>query len=681
MYGNRGSGCSAGLAALVAVVPAWTRRSSTGDEVRRRRLRRRSEPTVRPPTDHDHRVPSTTTTTGRRPPRRARRRRPRRATTASATTARPSPPAAPADPLRSATIRLTRGDRSTTRSRWPCAPPTALWIARKGGAVCRLERRIVHRHPDRGDGEHRRASRVSSASRSTPPATASTPATRPAGRHPARRVPVRAQRHARTCPPRRNIFAEDHPEANHNGGNVLFGPDGLPLPGPRGRRRRRRSARRRRERPGPRTPTSARSCASTRRDRSRAALDQRGPQPVAVQLRPGHRRPVDRPTSGRTRGRRSTSSRPAPSRAATSAGAASRAPTASAPARPPAGTPVRSTSTPTTRAAPITGGYVYRGAKIPALVGAYLFSDYCDGEIRGLSTRDGGLRNIWRPLGVDPATSSRSARPATATSTCSPRPRCFASTRPDVDDAALLQVLHDAASAVRTALDGLADWGLAGTRPGQYRSDLAADEAALAVLDAAGLGRDERGVGAPRRRPGGRGRARPGRRQHQRQPRAALVRHQPVRARRRRRPRRAGGRPGERPALRGDARRRRPVDGRPLVPSACDGDGARPSSGCPATRLARSGGSSSGRWARWPSTCAPSPVVASTPTSTAAPAPTGPGTTSVGCSSAGRRARRGGRRVGSRAGHRRPCRSPHPGGGGHPGAARAGGGVSPNVHR
>jgi len=57
-----------------------------------------------------------------------------------------------------------------------------------------------------------------------------------------------------------------------------------------------------------------------------------------------------------------------------------------------------------------------------------------------------------------------------------------------MDDAALLGVLHDAATEVRTALDGLTDWGSAGTRPGQYLSDLAADEAALAVLQRAGLG-------------------------------------------------------------------------------------------------------------------------------------------------------------------------------------------------
>lgn len=37
-------------------------------------------------------------------------------------------------------------------------------------------------------------------------------------------------------------------------------------------------------------------------------------------------------------------------------------------------------------------------------------------------------------------------------------------------------------------LDRLDDWGLAGTKPGQYRSDLAADEVALEVLGRAGFG-------------------------------------------------------------------------------------------------------------------------------------------------------------------------------------------------
>ena len=58
----------------------------------------------------------------------------------------------------------------------------------------------------------------------------------------------------------------------------------------------------------------------------------------------------------------------------------------------------------------------------------------------------------------------------------------------DVDDDTLLSVLHDSADAVRRVLYRLDDWGPAGTRPGQYHSDVAADRAALAVLDKAGLG-------------------------------------------------------------------------------------------------------------------------------------------------------------------------------------------------
>ncbi len=57
-----------------------------------------------------------------------------------------------------------------------------------------------------------------------------------------------------------------------------------------------------------------------------------------------------------------------------------------------------------------------------------------------------------------------------------------------MDDEALLEVLHATASAVAVALADLGDWGLAGTRPGQYRSDLAADAVALSILEGAGLG-------------------------------------------------------------------------------------------------------------------------------------------------------------------------------------------------
>ena len=49
-------------------------------------------------------------------------------------------------------------------------------------------------------------------------------------------------------------------------------------------------------------------------------------------------------------------------------------------------------------------------------------------------------------------------------------------------------VLDDAAAATADVLAATADWGEAGTRPGQHHSDLAADEAAVAVLLAAGYG-------------------------------------------------------------------------------------------------------------------------------------------------------------------------------------------------
>lgn len=52
----------------------------------------------------------------------------------------------------------------------------------------------------------------------------------------------------------------------------------------------------------------------------------------------------------------------------------------------------------------------------------------------------------------------------------------------------LLELLHDTATAVRGALDGVSDWGLAGTREGQHQSDIVADEAALGVLGSGRVG-------------------------------------------------------------------------------------------------------------------------------------------------------------------------------------------------
>jgi fructose-1,6-bisphosphatase/inositol monophosphatase family enzyme len=56
----------------------------------------------------------------------------------------------------------------------------------------------------------------------------------------------------------------------------------------------------------------------------------------------------------------------------------------------------------------------------------------------------------------------------------------------DADD--LVQLLDDAATAVHGAVAELTDWGLAGTRAGQYKCDLAADAAVLDVLQRAPVG-------------------------------------------------------------------------------------------------------------------------------------------------------------------------------------------------
>jgi myo-inositol-1(or 4)-monophosphatase len=64
-----------------------------------------------------------------------------------------------------------------------------------------------------------------------------------------------------------------------------------------------------------------------------------------------------------------------------------------------------------------------------------------------------------------------------------------------------MTLLDEVVEAVRAALTGLADWGLAGTRAGQHHSDLAADAAALAVLERAGVGvlSEESGLQEPER--------------------------------------------------------------------------------------------------------------------------------------------------------------------------------------
>ena len=57
-----------------------------------------------------------------------------------------------------------------------------------------------------------------------------------------------------------------------------------------------------------------------------------------------------------------------------------------------------------------------------------------------------------------------------------------------LSDDQLIELLHEAATIIRTTLDDLDDWGPSGDRAGQYLSDLAADAVALEVLEAGGVG-------------------------------------------------------------------------------------------------------------------------------------------------------------------------------------------------
>ncbi|MFN8648087.1 MAG: hypothetical protein U0104_15045, partial [Gemmatimonadales bacterium] len=46
----------------------------------------------------------------------------------------------------------------------------------------------------------------------------------------------------------------------------------------------------------------------------------------------------------------------------------------------------------------VTGGYVYRGQKYPALRGTYIYGDYCTGVIRPVRLVNGALVTEYAPL-------------------------------------------------------------------------------------------------------------------------------------------------------------------------------------------------------------------------------------------------------------------------------------------
>ncbi len=70
-----------------------------------------------------------------------------------------------------------------------------------------------------------------------------------------------------------------------------------------------------------------------------------------------------------------------------------------------------------------------------------------------------------------------------------------------VDEESVMEILVETADSIRDALDNQEEWGLAGTRPGQYTFDLVADSVALPILHGAGFSvlSEESGVTCPGR--------------------------------------------------------------------------------------------------------------------------------------------------------------------------------------
>jgi glucose/arabinose dehydrogenase len=330
---------------------------------------------------------STTTTTAA----------PTTTSTAPATTAPPT--TAPADPFTRARIELVRIvslDHPIAMAVRPSDGST--WIARKGGAVCRLSGPSC-------TGSQVVAS-VSTGTEQGLLGIAFNPRdthlyisyTDPAGDSRVDELPLRADGAADTSR-RRNIFAEDQPEANHNGGHITFGPDGrlyLGL-GDGGGAGDQHGSIGNGQDPGtdlgkilridPAGPTVQRWIMGVRNpwrfsfDRANgdlyvADVGQRSWEEVTY-LRASAQQ-------GRNLGWRCYEGTHAYSGCTPAGGHTG---------------PIHEYSH--GPGCSITGGYVYRGRRIPALVGAYLFADYCDGQIRGFTTQAGRVRTL-RALGHDP---------------------------------------------------------------------------------------------------------------------------------------------------------------------------------------------------------------------------------------------------------------------------------------
>ena len=181
---------------------------------------------------------------------------------------------------------------------------------------------------------------------------------------------------------RRELVEIDQPYSNHNGGNLVFGPDGkLYIGMGDGGARAIRSA----------TGRTRRRCSAKI---LRFDVDAAKPAPEIVHL--GVRNPwrfsFDAKTGdlyigdvGQNLWEYVYVVAAATTRRTTSAGTSSRAATASTPKhvrQESALHAARSSSTPHDEGCSITGGVVYRGKALPELDGRYFYADYCTGLLR-----------------------------------------------------------------------------------------------------------------------------------------------------------------------------------------------------------------------------------------------------------------------------------------------------------
>ena len=205
---------------------------------------------------------------------------------------------------------------------------------------------------------------------------------------------------------RRELLSVDQPYSNHNGGNLVFGPDGYLYIGlgdggsggdPHGNAQSLSTLLGKMLRISP--APSEDLPYSIPPDNPFVGRDGGRPEIWAYGLRNPWRYSFDRrpatcgsATSGRTPGKRSTCSPPVRPAAGTTAGTHWRGFTPMR-ARLRRTRSLRSTCTPTIDGGcTVTGGYVYRGQAIASLQGAYVFADFCVGRLEAIRRGpDGGV--------------------------------------------------------------------------------------------------------------------------------------------------------------------------------------------------------------------------------------------------------------------------------------------------